>query len=508
MGDFSNKNRLSEKKNKVILLFLAVFLFFCWVMYCTPLSSDDYEFAMYDFENLDVLSEYVLYYGNGRLLGNAGAIWLVNAPVLCVLLKAFAVTSCVFLLPAVLGVQTTLGYLVSFLLFAGMDPVLFGDVFSWTSGFNNYLPPIWLTLIIVYVIQRFSGQGSAVKRILLCAAVFVLGVASQLFVEHSTVINVLLALCFAVCYLKTRQRGPAVASGIWFIAACVGAAIMFLVPVVFFKEGNRSEAYRSFNLDSLMTLVFSCVKNAIRLANYYFGANGAVVCLGAMAAVSLTKKSRARKVNSLLFGISGFSLACMLFGMMVSVDGWYGELAILQHIVVVLLVALPLLVWMRAAWDLAGTLRYKVLALLVFAVVSLLPLLVVSPTPMRVLFQSYVFVAAAALVCVSQLEETLGDTVKSCVHKTIGIASVALALVISLVFFSALNMTRMRDNYIRQQMEEGAAEIAIYHLPYEYFSWDSHFSFGYHYFYEEMEDIYFYEMDFDQWMNDILDTVK
>lgn len=505
MGNVSN--RITGKKNRIFPLFCAVFLFFCWVMFCTPLSSDDYEFAMYGFEDPDVLSEYVLYYGNGRLLGNAGAIWLVNAPVASVLLKALAVTSCIFLLPAVLGLQTLPGYLLSFLLFAGMDPVLFGDVFAWTSGFNNYLPPIWLTLMIVYVIQRLPRCASAAK-VLLCIAVFALGLAGQLFVEHSTVINVLLALCFTGFYLKTRQRSSAAASGIWLIAACVGAAVMFLVPVVFFKEGNRSEAYRSFNLDSLMMLVLSCAKNAMRLANYYYGANGVVVCLGSMAAVTLTKNSRTEKANSLLLGISGFSLACMLFGMMVSVDGWYGKLAILQHIVVVLLVALPLLVWLRSAWDLTGTSRWQVLALLVFAVVSLLPLLVVSPTPMRVIFQSYVFVAAAALVCFSQLGETLGEPVKTRVCKGIGLASVAVALVISLVFSSALNMSKMRDHYIRQQMEAGAREIALYHLPYEYFSWDSHFSFGYHYYYEEMEDIHFYEIDFDDWMNDILDTVK
>ena len=90
------------KKYSRCLLFVCVFLFLIFVMWCSPMVSDDYEFAAKKFASAGELLNYVLYYGNGRLLGNISALTMVAAPVAAMVFKALVVASVIFLLPAVL----------------------------------------------------------------------------------------------------------------------------------------------------------------------------------------------------------------------------------------------------------------------------------------------------------------------------------------------------------------------------------------------------------------------
>ena len=75
-------------QRKIVALLTLTFLFFAFVMYCSPMASDDYEFLSLDFAGASELIDYVLHYGNGRVLGNLGAIYLMHHPVLAVAVKA------------------------------------------------------------------------------------------------------------------------------------------------------------------------------------------------------------------------------------------------------------------------------------------------------------------------------------------------------------------------------------------------------------------------------------
>lgn len=133
--------------------FAGSFLFFAFIMWCAPYSSDDIDFLSLQFERLSGYLDFALHYGNGRLLGNLCAILLCHSKLLCVLVKAGVLASCVVLIPSLLGHTDKLGYTLSFLLFTLIEPAVFGEVYVWTSGFSNYLPPIWLSLIILCVLN-------------------------------------------------------------------------------------------------------------------------------------------------------------------------------------------------------------------------------------------------------------------------------------------------------------------------------------------------------------------
>ena len=161
-----------SQKTKVCLLFGMSVLFFAFIMYCAPMASDDYEFFSLDFSGASEIVNYVLYYGNGRVLGNLGAICLTQNPVLSVLVKALLISGIIFLVPAILDVRNPNGYLLSFLLFVTIPAKLFGEVYTWTSGFQNYLPPVWTTLMILFLLEKYDGLFTWWARGLSGAAIF------------------------------------------------------------------------------------------------------------------------------------------------------------------------------------------------------------------------------------------------------------------------------------------------------------------------------------------------
>lgn len=134
--------------------FAGSFLFFAFIMWCAPYSSDDVAFMGLSFDTLAGYLDYALHYGNGRLLGNLCAILLCHCKLLAVVVKAGVLASCVVMLPRLLNCTDRIGFFLSFILFILIEPAVFGEVYVWTSGFSNYMPPAWLTLMILCVLKK------------------------------------------------------------------------------------------------------------------------------------------------------------------------------------------------------------------------------------------------------------------------------------------------------------------------------------------------------------------
>lgn len=111
----------SEEKGRYqkIILFSALLLILIYLMWCAPLCSDDYEFLGLKLKGFKTIMHYALYYGNGRLLGNFGVIYLVKYKILRVIIRALAIASICILLPDILGCRDIKSYLLSSILMGG-----------------------------------------------------------------------------------------------------------------------------------------------------------------------------------------------------------------------------------------------------------------------------------------------------------------------------------------------------------------------------------------------------
>lgn len=492
--DIPSVNMANREKQFRFVLFAGIFAFYAFVMWCAPYSSDDLEFAYLGFPTIGEHIRFALYYGNGRFLGNLCAIALSNSKLLCVLVKAFVLSSAIMLAPVVLGLKDRSSFFLSFLLVTAMAPAVLGEAVIWTSGFGNYVPPIWLSLLIVLMIRHYQ-RAAAPAKALIWLAVPVLGTASQLFIEHSSGVNGLLAFCFFVYYLHRKEKAKAALSGLWLLSTAVGLGLMLLIPKIFYRAGNRVETYRYSHVQSIATIIIACVKNAVHLLNYYFGACEIPLCFGAIVTVLKTRHKRAEKANRILLGLVAVAAVYLGFGMILSADRYLGKAAMVQHILAGGSVLLPFGVWVLASLKLEGDLRRSQLFLLAFAFISMAPLLVVTPTPPRVILQSYVFIILAALQCFDL--SGLG-------HNKQGLAllmtaSLCVSILLGSVFFSIRGMVSARDAHIAREVAAGATKIEVFIIPYQYTTWDHLWSFGYPY--ENGGQLLFDDVDFHTWAN-------
>jgi hypothetical protein len=484
------------------MVFLASFAFYCLIMWCAPYSSDDLEFATLPYHTFGEYLQYVLEYGNGRFLGNFCAIWLTNSPVMCVLVKALVMALTIVLLPQVLGMTGAGAYLLSFLMVTAIEPAVFGEVYAWTSGFSNYMPPVFLSLLLLWLIQRVPGLSKIWQKIAVGLCVAVLGVAAQLFIEHSSCINVLLALGAVAVYTKRREKSAAWISAVWLMAAVLGLGMMLVVPKIFHIADNHTDVYRSVHLNSVVSIVVSCAKNVVQLTNHYFGPCTLPLCFGAFTTVYLTRSRRSEKANKCLCLLSAGSLIYLLLSLALNLDIYLGKSAIVQHVLSGAAAVIPFAVWVVAAFGVEDkVLRCKLLALLALAFVSLGMLLVVTPIPTRVIFQAHVFVMLGALLCFDELRKEIPENWSRVAGKTAVALSLTLAVLLGSVFVSIRFMAQAREEHILRELENGADEIAIFSLPYTYTTWDH--LWGQKFYNNTGRDVNFSIMEFDTWMSDI-----
>lgn len=495
------KTMWQRQSHVPLLTFLLAFAFFAMISWCAPYSSDDLEFATLPFSGFAEYLNYVLGYGNGRLLGNLCSIWLSNSRLMCILVKAAVLASVVVLIPLVLDMKQMQYYLASFLLVTAVDPAIFGEVYAWTSGFSNYVPSVFLSLVIVTLIKRWPDSSNAFLRVLVCLAVFVLGVASQLFIEHSSGVNLLLALAFTVWNLKHRDWGRAAVSGIWLMAAAIGLVMMLAIPAAFFDPDGRAVNYRDVRLGGLGELIRSCAANVIQLSNHHFGACTLPMCFGAYATIYITRTRRTEKENRRLYGANTAAFLYLVLSFVLSLEAYLGKAAIVQHVISGTFAFVPFVVWVIAAFRLEGGLRLSVLAVLAFAFVSLVPLLVVSPIPTRVVFQAHVFIILGALICLREVCSLLDEKRLSQLVRAGSAVCLTLVVLLGSVFISIRFMSQAREFHIRRELDAGASEIAIFAMPYKYTTWDH--LWGQAFYNDTGRDVTFYSIPFDEWMNDI-----
>ena len=497
-------------RRKHIPLFFGIFLFFFLISLCAPYSYDDYEFASLSNLPMGEILRFSLTYGNGRLLGNWGVITLLKSPVYAALAKALVFSLMVFMLPAVLGIHKPFALAASFLLVAGIDSDLFAQTVTWTSGFQNYVPPAFLMLAVIYLIQKYPSVPRCTgKKLLTCASVFLLALAGQLYVEPSSVINLAVAIVLLVkVWHDPRHQGLAPAM-LFLMAAGIGLLLMLWIPGAFHIEGNHTDGYRTVYLDSFRSFLFCCARNFLKVTNHFFGLLGLPICGGAAMTVWMSRHGRTERTNQILYAVCFLSGGAMVLFTLLGFDGWYGEPSIMYHSFAMILVLAALLVWGITLFQLEDALlRDRVLLLLAGAVVSVLPLLVVSPIHIRTVYHAQVFTAAAFLLCLSHFSQSWSAPVTKWTTAAVRGSSLLLAIALLFAFFSIGTMARLRDAYVRQQIEAGAEEIDFFRIPSSYVHEQTDPLMGLYYYRSQQNDIQFHIQPYDIWVNDHLDNIQ
>lgn len=482
---FKNMKNGKDTCRRVPLFFAFVLLFFAfWVLlHDLPLNVDDKGFWMLFTGDPDRILRIALRYGNGRLLGNAGVIVLLAWPKLGEIIRAAVLAGVTMMLPEVLNLRNNSARWLSYFLVFTVSPGIFAQCYSWMSGFQNYVPQ-FLFLLTALLLLRSYPQKGRVGRILSAAAILISGFCMQLYMEHSSLLNLLLALLvFLFCIRKNRKYIlPAL---LLLLASVCGLSAMLIIPKLF---SAGSGAYRStYFAGGFRMLLYGVARNAVMLCGMF---TENAVALGGLAALQTVVIRKNRDVFSLhaeQLLITGLSLPALLFAVS-GVFGLhlYGKTAPAESLVLVLAFLVYVTAFFAGAvqilkknWQEQSGNRDKLekttLAgfCIAFSLISVVPMLLVWPMGYRGLFHAYLFLISGVVLILDSLDFS-GAAVMERVAVT---CLVCVVFAQSLIFADIRHLTEAREQHVLAAMEAGEESVDYFMIPsryiYDYWSRDN-----------------------------------
>lgn len=462
-------------------LYAALIAFLTYIMYQAPLISDDFIFFDLSFTSFSSVIDYVLHYGNGRVLGNLSVVLLVHHKFLCALVKALVVFGIIYYSYRIMAKKNSVSsFLVAFLLFLGITPELFGQTMTWTSGFMNYIPPILLFLVCYYLL--FTKADCKVYGYVL---LFVFAFMSCLYVEHCTVIYLFLSVVFlAYTFIKNKKQLKAALS--YFAGCFLGTACMFLVPMMFEATTSPLQNYRTMPAD-FMDLVYrteDCLIGAVCL----YSCSTVLLIVASLSILRILKSRQKKNTFFLIIRKSIYIIYPIISGLH---HIFFRELDSIVSLRFVMLgggLALYLSCYLFDIIKSPKQVKKAVFICWFLSILSLAPFFIIRPFGERCMYFSYFFVALSIyyVYVYSKQGDPHSDRTD---HILISVFSAALVTVLVIEFTKIGKMDRIRTKYIEQQVQKGAHSITIdeFDSRYTFETWLVHKL----YYYEKPGDITF-----------------
>lgn len=483
-------NRIkTQAKCSLYLIYVAAFCILFFLLWKLPLLSDDFEFAdIIRTKSVNDILHYILYYGNGRLLGNSMAITMVNANVvLSATVKAIAVLGIIILLPRILGLNSISAFLVSFLLVLGTAPQIYAQVFIWTSGFVNFTFSVFLSLLCVYLVQTATKPSSFQKLL-----ISVLGISSQLFVEHLSIINTVVATGM-VWYFYRKDTIKRDAALHWLIGCILGAALMILLPRIFYIDGNRTQGYREVHADSIATMLHSVI-NALQFMIATLSR-----CTLLFSATSLFGWLMRRGTRGIFNCIvKSIYLLFPVFSILYNIRAGIWIPAIIRYgaiygglLVYCLVLAIDVLKITNKEQ------KTSLICLIILAMLSAAPFLIVTPFGERCLFLAYSFLAMFAIKALFYAVDY--QQIRFSKEKYLLITcSIVLSVILLTETTNIRNWNTERNRYIETCMANGEKSICIFEIPSVY-SFKTYLI-GRWYYNTSWHDVHFEVLEYETWL--------
>ena len=458
-----------KTKNKIelstALLWGLMFGFWAVIAYFSPMTQDDTQFWANRIVGFKPVFNHAFSYGNGRLLGNMGVYFLLEYRWLKVLVKAVMLTGLCGLLPVALGLKGKTYTVASFLLISLCAPKMFAQVITWTSGFHNFVPCLTLFLAVV-CLCKIKKHG-----LLMCLPIFILSVAMQLYVEHSSVVNLLGAMALCIYAFKAdKEMLPKAAA--FALGCAVGLVLMLMIPEIAPVHHVDVSNWKTSTLSlGVVGIVVTAAKQSLVLLARFTENVALITCLSVCACMLLNKQADKLKKNekNILFGALLLPCAFADLAQLNSMGDIFGDAAIFETLFLAALCGIWLLALCYSLVRLALIMKKSemqlALVLLLFGLISAGPMLLITPMPIRMAFHCYVFFGALLLVLMKELlEEGHPELCSKMLLLVALISSVWL-----MVHFADLNrITNMREQYIENSVNAGQTSVEYFMHPSDY----------------------------------------
>lgn len=497
-------------KGFVALPFFMIFIVLCVIFSFCPLLLDDYEFLSYNCQSIAEAINYALCYGNGRFLGNLGAILLAPHNAIAAVFKAFTVSLLCILLPKIFNATKKTTYLLSCLLILAVPEKMFAQVHAWNCGNVNYILPIIIT-IFCYLIIKTKDDGCLITAVK-CLSIFILGFCGQLFIEHNTLVNLLISACLFLFFATKRKiygNKKCIISFFWSAATAVGTVAMLLIPKYFIGERTRDMSkYRNFGIGSFDELCNTIIDNSAEISEHFSGNFFLILMIAVISYCLLKNYSSESKPVSLLIGfLKAVTLICVSFDLVYCLLLKNLEIGLsmqrvlmlkLKLIICVVCVLEILTFFISCFLCLKGRLRIISIIGAMIYISSITPLLIINPIGERTSFLSTVILISLTIYIYSEFVQKK-IIIRNFKQRLVLISLILATIYCLFVSFIYINgCSKNIDRHIESEMKRGATVIEIFKIPNNY----CHFNelmLEYKYYYKEYGDIEFKVISFEEW---------
>lgn len=232
----------------------VLFLLIAILFYYFPPTGDDWVLMQpKSFSLSEILTRIArdLARQNGRVLGNLmGELLTYSVP--RYLLKVIFLITMLSLIHRVTEFDRVLSILYVLTAILTLPIEIFREVWVWSAGFYNYIPPLLLILLLILLCQPGRFDGSLKSNLLL----LVIGFAACLFMENLTIYLIFMSIANGVLWLKNRiSRHNPVSFGLT-IGIWAGALLMFLSPA-YRAVSEDGDSYRTMgnSLEKIEALI-------------------------------------------------------------------------------------------------------------------------------------------------------------------------------------------------------------------------------------------------------------
>ena len=374
-------------------------------------------------------------------------------------------------------------FYVCIALFLTISPAIFREDYLWSSAFANYVPGIIAMFISFYICKK-KGAGIISNVIL-----FVVSIMGQLFVEHTSLINIMFAFSVLCYFIKTKaERSGIISSFVWLGGTVIGMGIMVIIPKLF-NVADEWENYQKLNIGSVHDLMVSVISNAMHIAGIYLQNVFALVIISVVV-IMITRTNVITRLVLLFVPFYGFVVSYIIK------DYWTGSACAFINLLIFVLYAAAVIVIIYRAESIEC--RFQALFYIGMSVFSVLPLLVVYPIGSRCLLHSYVFLVLAILSLINDSDDLIYKFYSKLKLVCI-IVTCFLLCYLAGHFHQVGIIDQARLQYVQDMIDDGAESITVPKIPSVYVRDNSGFFYGQVFYHKDKQDIRFEFINYDEW---------
>lgn len=464
-------------RNPVVYLYFGLFFCFAYFAHQLPYCHDEWRWGIAS--AIDNLKHGFSGY-NGRYLGNLLSIAVTRSEAVKILTIAVGMLLVIWLATKVLdGVKRVDRFFVfgvTTFLFLAIPRGIFQQSYAWIAAFVNFVPPVILIFVFFSCIQNvFSDEEIHYSR-LSTVLVVPLGIATQLFSEHTTVYVVLLSI-FILVYVYIKRKRIYLYHVLYFVSSVAGAILMFSNSAYRHAAAN-TDGYKSLGNKPGESFLYTIGETYVRdLSDMLFLHNWLINLIIISLCLFLILKNREKLSRRLRAAANGSAVILSMYGVYTVCKLVYPEWRILSSRVLNALVnaLFPLAFFVAVCFVVFVFVpdknrKAKLLTLFVSAPAMAAPLLVARPFGTRCLYASYtMFLLFALQMIIYFINDYHIDVRKA----NLLVWSVLLMLLVYYysIFSDIGQVNRQRIQMINDSVKTGATEIVLPTIPYSSYTW-------------------------------------